>query len=134
MRKTLPVSLIFSCSTRKLSCWFFNMLGVVVYCSIEKCGCFDCLSLQREPNFLLSQKKDTSFDDLSGVGILGILLNIVSCYGLFQEKSSTLILTCRSKLVAYYLPKGFVMLNQDFHVLNNLSLNVKKSHTCYKYF
>ena len=49
--------------------------------------------------------KDTSFDELSGIGIPEILLKFVSCYGFVQEKNLTLIFMCRSRLVLYYLSK-----------------------------
>ena len=45
---------------------------------------------------------------------------------IFQEDTSTLSLTCRSKLVSYYLHKGFVMLERNSQALENLSLGVEQ--------
>ena len=61
----------------------FMVLGVVVYCFIEKYVCVDYLILQREPKLSASHKKieDTSFEELSGIVIPEILLNILSCCG-----------------------------------------------------
>ena len=105
MRKTLKqyntrvISLIMFYGKRKLLT--FKMLGVIVYCLIEKYICVDYLSLQREPKLSSSHKKfeDTLFDELSVIGIPEILLKIVSCYSFVQEDNSTIMLTYRSKLV-----------------------------------
>ena len=45
---------------------------------------------------------------------------------LLQEETSTLILTCRSKLLLYYLSKGFMVLAQDSQSLNNVPLIFKE--------
>ena len=68
---------------------------------------------------------DTSFDELSGIGIPEIVLNIVSCYGFVHYKNSTLILTCRSKLVLYHLSKGFLIFEQAYQALKNVTLRVQ---------
>ena len=36
--------------------------------------------------------EDTSYDEIPGIGIPGMLFNIVSCYGFFQEDTSSVIL------------------------------------------
>ena len=69
--------------------------------------CVDYLSIQIEPEFSSSHRgfEDTSFDELSGIGIPDILLNVVLCYGFVKGYNSTLILTCRINLVSYNLSK-----------------------------
>ena len=103
------------------------MLGVVFYCFIEKYVCIDYLCLQREHTFSSLHRGvvDTSLNDLSGIGITEILLNIVSCYIFVQFENSTLILTCRSKLVSYYPSKGFLILERYSKALKNVPLRVK---------
>ena len=105
----------------------FKVLGVVVYCFFDKYVCIDYLSLQRESKFSLPHRKfeDTSFDEISGIGTPENLLNIVSCYGFVQYEISTLILTCRRKLVSYYLSKGLVILNQYYQSLKNVPPRLK---------
>ena len=79
-------------------------------------------------NFFPSHRvfEDTSFDDLSSIVIPELLLKIVSYYGFVQDYNSTLILTCRSKLVSYYPYKGFGVFDLDSQYLNNVSLRVKQ--------
>ena len=90
----------------------FKVLGVVVYCFIGKYVCVDylCLKIEEKLSLLHRGFEDNSFDELSGIGIPEILLKNVSCYDYIQDENSTLILTCRSKLVSYYLSEGFVII------------------------
>ena len=60
------------------------------------------------------------------MGIPEILLNIESCYSFFQDKNSTLILTCRRNLVSYYSSKGFLILEVASQALNNVPLIFQK--------
>ena len=101
----------------------FKVLRVFVCFFIEEYVCVDYLSPQKEPEYSSSYRnfEDTSFYELSGISIPEILLNILYCYGFVQGKKSTLILTCRSKLVSYYLSKSLVVLDQDYQTLNNFS-------------
>ena len=55
-----------------------------------------------------------------------MLLNIVSCYGFFQEENPKVILTCRIKLMSYYLSERFVMIVHDYQDLKNISNRVKQ--------
>ena len=104
------------------------MLGVVVYCFLEKYVCVDYFCLQTEQKILLPHKgfEDTSFYELSVISIPERLLNIVSCCGFVKDNNPTLVLTCRSKVVSYYLSKVFVMLDQDSQAPNNAPLRVKQ--------
>ena len=68
----------------------------------------------------------TLFYKLSYIGIPEILLIVVFCCGFFQGKNSTLILTCRSKLVSYFLYKVFLIFNHYFQSLKNTTLRVKQ--------
>ena len=63
----------------------FKLLGIVVYWFLENYACVDYLCLKKD--FFLSQKgfEYTSFDEISGIGIPEILLNIVSCYGFLKS-------------------------------------------------
>ena len=67
------------------------MLGVVVYCFIGKYVCTNYLILQIELNWLSSHRgfDDTSFDDISGIGIPEALLNVLSSY---VNKDATVLL------------------------------------------
>ena len=50
----------------------------------------------------------------------------MSCYSFVWDNNSTLILTCRSKLVSYYLSEVFFMLDRYSKSLNSMPLRVKK--------
>ena len=108
-----------------------KVLGFVVYWFIEKYVCVDYLSLQIEAKLLLLHRafEDNSFDEISGIVITQFLLNIVSYYGYNQDNNSTLILTCRSKLVSYYLWKGFVRIEKSYQALKNFPQIVKNCIT-----
>ena len=85
---TCVIALIMFYENRKSL--IFKVLGVVVYCFSEIYICVDYLSLQKEENMSLSHRvfEDTSFYELSGMVIPKLLLNIVSCYGFFQDDNS----------------------------------------------
>ena len=108
----------------------FKVLGVVVYLFIEEYAYVYYLCLQREAKLSLLHRgfEDNSFYELLGIGVPEILLKIVSCYGSIIDNNSTLILTCRSKLVSYYLSKGFVRIEKKFSRLEECVLNSLKSH------
>ena len=94
----------------------FKVLDVVISFFIDKYVWVDVLCLQIEATLFSLHRGfgDTLCDDLSGTGIPEILFNIVSCYGFIQDNNSTLILRCRSKLVSYYLSKGFLIIEKIF--------------------
>ena len=105
----------------------FKVLGVSVYWFLGKCVCVNYFCLQREVKFSLLHRwfEDTSFNELSVIGIPKVLLNIVSYYSYIQDNNSTLILTCRSKFVSYYLSKGFVVILKISQILNNVPKTVQ---------
>ena len=105
----------------------FKVLGVVVYFFLDKYFFIDHLCIQKGKKLYVSHglSEETLFDDLSVNGIPEVILNIVSCFGFIQEFASTIILTCMSKLVSYYLFKRFVMLLHDYQALDNVPIRAK---------
>ena len=55
------------------------------------------------------------------------LSNIVYCYGFFKDDNATLILTCRDKLVSYYLSKGFLYFNKLLYLWKMCPWKLKTS-------
>ena len=53
-------------------------------------------------------------------------MNIMYCHGSVNDKKSTVILSCRRKLVLYYLSKGFVILDNNLSDLRDVPLNTKQ--------
>ena len=84
--------------------------------------------LQKEHKLEMLHKafEETSYDELSVIGIPEVLLKIVSCLVYVQENNHTVILTCRSKLVSYYLSKGFLILEKYSPEMNNVTIRVKQ--------
>ena len=61
----------------------------------------------------------------SGLGILDIFMNIMSCHGFVKSSVSTVILTCHNYLVMYYLSKGFVVVETEVGGVDNIPMFVK---------
>ena len=106
----------------------YKVLRVVIYCILDNYVCIDCFCLQKEKKLSLFHKKfgETSYDETSGIRVPMWLLKIVPFYDFVQEYTPTVILTCRIKLVSYYLYKGFLMLQQDSQEQNSIPTSVKK--------
>ena len=123
---TIPISFLLSCSMRTASHSFSRCWVLLSIASLKKFPCWLFQSSKRTKSFVITNKiEDTSFDELSGIVIPEILLNIVFCYDFVQDNKSTLILACRIKLVLYYLYKYFVILEQDSLALKNVPRRVK---------
>ena len=65
----------------------------------------------------------------SGLGILDIFMNIMSCHGFVKSSVSTVILTCHNYLVMYYLSKGFVVVETEVGGVDNIPMFVKNNAT-----
>ena len=84
----------------------FRVVGYVIYTIIDNLICIDYLCFLQDK--LSKHKKpfcNTIFDDLSGIGIPEVLTNIMYCHVFSKENQSTVILTCQSALISYYLSK-----------------------------
>ena len=57
---------------------------------------------------------------MSGLGITKIMMNIMSCHGFSKSIISTVIIKCRSTLVAYYLSKGFLIFEKEEGKFENI--------------
>ena len=76
---------------------------------------------------------NTTFNDISGIGILALLTNITSCHGFVKDKKSIFILSCHRKSVSYYLSKLFVTL-KIFQVPKEMCLYVWNTSLLQKYY
>ena len=86
----------------------FKVLSSVVYCIIEKYLCADYLCFQQAKlHFVNKIFENKKINDISGIRIPELLMNIISCHGFVNDKKSTIIFSCCSKLVDYYVSKGF---------------------------
>ena len=91
----------------------FKVLGLVNYNIQEKIICLDYLCLHQ----VKSSKHDkvfsnTIFHCFAGVDIPFVFMNLMSCQGFPREQLSTVILTCQSSLVSYYISNVFVIVGK----------------------
>ena len=74
----------------------------------------------------MSSKHDgMDYNNLFGIGIPDILLNMLSCHGFLKNDDSIVILKCPNRMSEYYFNKGFVELTCDEDHLKKLPLMVK---------
>ena len=114
-RKTRVIALIMiyelgSYSTKKV----FKVLSCVLYTMIEKYVCIDYLctlnKILSELNIgttLLNKHDDQDNNNLFGIGIPDILMNMVSCHGFINNNDSIVILKCPNQMSQYYFNKVF---------------------------
>ena len=74
----------------------------------------------------LSSKHDgMDYNNLFGIGIPYILLNMLSCHGFLKIDDSIVILKCPNIMSEYYFNKGFFELICDEDQIKKLTLMVK---------
>ena len=98
----------------------FKVLSCVIYTIIEKYVCIDYLGTEKKEirdlniGSTLSSKHDgMDYNNLFGIGIPDVLLDIFSCHGFLKNDDSIVILKCPNRMSEYYFNKGFVELTCD---------------------
>ena len=82
----------------------FKVLSSVVYCIIKNHVCADYLCCPQTKLHAENKGfKNTTYNDISGIGIPEILMKIISCHGFVNDSNSAVIFSCCIKLVDYYL-------------------------------
>ena len=83
----------------------FKALSCVIYTIIDKYVCIDYLGTEKKKiSYLkigctLSSKNDgMDYNNLFGIGILDILLNMLSCHGFLRNDDSIVILKCPNRM------------------------------------
>ena len=96
------------------------MLSCVIYNIIEKYVCIDYLGTEKLKISDLkcfctgSSKHDgMDYNNLFGIGILDLLLNMFSCHGFLNNNDYIVILKCTNMMSEYYFNKGFIELECD---------------------
>ena len=104
----------------------YKVIGSVIYTIINNYICIGYMIMMQDNlsnhdnNF-----KNTKLNNVSGLGIPDVLMNIMSCHGFLQPSISKVILTCGSALVPYYPSKGFVIVETKEGVKYNIKMSVK---------
>ena len=105
----------------------------MVYTIIDEFTFLDYLSLSKEK---LSKRKNkfkkTKFNNLYGLVITEIFINIISCHEFFEYLISTVILKYCNELFPYYLSKWFVIVETELGSVDNIPIIVKKNQ-CYSF-
>ena len=68
--------------------------------------------------YLKTKHEGMDYDNLFGIGITDILLNMLSCRGFLNNNESIVILKCTNRMSEYYFNKGFIQLPCDEDHLN----------------
>ena len=104
----------------------FRVLIYIIYTILDSSICLDypCFiqyKLSKYDFFF-----NTRFDDLSGIGIPVVFMNLTSYHGFKKEQHSTVILTWHSEKFSYYISKGFVIVETKEDGLENMPSNMKE--------
>ena len=72
-----------------------------------------------------TKHEDIDYDNLFGIGIPDILLNMLSCQEFLNKNESIVILKCLNRMSKYDFNKGFIQLTCDEDHLKTLPVRVK---------
>ena len=75
---------------------------------------------------LKTKHEDMDYDNLFGIGIPDIFMNMLSCQGFINNNGYILILKCPNRMSQYYFNKGFTQLKCDEDNLKKNPENVKE--------
>ena len=94
----------------------FKVLIAVIYCIIDNHVCFSYVFLHKYPKLSAFDKgfEDAYYNEISGIGIPELLMDIVSCYGFVKYNTPTVILTCQRHILSYYLSRSSLILPKTF--------------------
>ena len=98
----------------------FRVLSCVIYTIIYRYVCIDYLGTETkkisELNIgcsLKTKHENKDYDNLFGIGIPDIFMNMLSCQGFINNNKSIVILKCPNRMSQYYFNKGFTQLKYD---------------------
>ena len=110
----------------------FKVLSCVIYAIIDRYVCIDYLGTEIKKisqlklgRSLKTRHEDKDYDNLFGIGIPDIFMNMLSCQGFLNNNDSIVILKCPNRMSQYYFNKGFIQLTCDEDHLKTLPVRVK---------
>ena len=77
-------------------------------------------------NSLKTIHEDQEYNNLFGIGIPDIFINMLSCQGFINNNEYIVILKCPNKMSQYYFNKGFIQLKCDKDHLKKIPEMSKK--------
>ena len=69
---------------------------------------------------------DKCFDRMLGIGITDLLMNFMSCHGIFKNINSVVVLKLPKRMLEYYFSKGFIILECNYNNLAKITNDVKQ--------
>ena len=98
----------------------FRVLSCVIYTIIGKYICIDYLGSNKSKLSDLRldvtgryKHYDTDYDNILGIGIPDLWLNLLSCHGFENNNESFVIIKCPHRMSEYYFNKGLVISECD---------------------
>ena len=111
----------------------FKVLSCVIYTIIDRYFCIDYLGTEKKkiselrPGCTLKRRHEgMDYNNLFGIGIPDILLNMLYCHVFLNNNESIVILKCPNRMSEYCFNKGFIQLTCDEDNLNKLPLLVQQ--------
>ena len=94
----------------------FRVLSCVIYTIIDKYVWIDYLGHEKAKLSDLRlgvtggyKHYDTDYDNVLGIGIPDLLLNLLSCHGFSKNTEYVVMLKCPHRMSEYYFNKGLVI-------------------------
>ena len=81
----------------------YKLIGSIIYSFIDDFLCLDYLDTAQQKISAYGNMCDFVFNELYGLVIPEIMINIISCNSFKKWITSILVLICHSDLVSYYL-------------------------------
>ena len=105
-----------STTPRKL----FKVLSCVIYTFIDRYVCIDYLGTEKKKISelrlgctLKTRHEGMDYDNLFGIDVPDIFMNMLSCQGFLNSNDSIVILKCPNRMSQYYFNKEFIQLTFD---------------------
>ena len=93
----------------------FKVSSCVIYTIIDRYICIDYLGTEIKKIIQLNlgrslkiRHEDMDYDNLFGIGIPDIFMNMLSCQVFLNKNDSIVILKCPNRMSQYYFNKGFI--------------------------
>ena len=93
----------------------FKVLSCVIYTIISNYVFIDYLGSESKELSEIGLSSDgrfkhvnKSYDDILGIEIQDLLMNLMSCHGFWKNKCYVVILKCPKRIFEYYFSKGFI--------------------------
>ena len=98
----------------------FKVLSCVIYAIIDRYVCMDYLGTEIKKisqlklgHSLKTRHEDKDYDNLFGIGIPDIFMNMLSCQGFINNNDYIVILKFPNRMSQYDFNKGFILLTCD---------------------